>query len=151
MEKKRIFYSPDVRTEISGRELEEEAERMVAYFTKVMYAEYQEGKFPHWNDSVRQLVENAWVLWKWRAFADPKTGRNPTLKAIATQFCHILHVPLPANISSEVHRSLRTRRKSVVDYYAMLWREGRVDVDTFVDWQEPISMPLPTSYRGLFD
>lgn len=140
-----------VKTVVSGEEFLATKRRMVRVFTGVVMYGYREGRFPHWGDSVRQLIENAWVLWKWRAITDPETGRPFLLHKLAEVLCRNLHVRMPANVSSVAHESLHSRRKSVVDYYAMLWRESGTDASIFIEWQERIKFPKIVSYRGLFD
>lgn len=140
-----------VKTVVSGQERYETKERMTRFFNRMISMDYSDSGFPRWNDSVRQLMENAWVLSKWRAVPDPSTGRPMTLQHIAERLCRNLHVRLPANVSAVAHQSLRSGRMSVVDYYAMLWRENRTDVDAFVLWYEPPQFPKIRSYRGVFD
>lgn len=145
-----IFYSEVVKTEVKGAELQATAERMVRLFTKLVNMEYVDAPYPRWGDSMRQLMENAWVMAKWHAIIDVKTGRPMTMTAIARKLCHNLHMPLPANISAVAYRSRKTGRKSVVDYYAMLWREAKLGPEAMVMWEKPITFPKITSYRGLF-
>lgn len=150
MEKQSLENQNVVKTMVQGKELAETKERMINFFTYYINMDYIEGKYPHWHESVDQLMEVSWVLWKWHAITDPKTGRPMKLKTIATLLCRNLHRRLPHNISGVAHQSMRTRRKSVVDYYAYLWRLGKIGIGTFVDWEEPITWPKITSYRGLF-
>lgn len=149
---KKIFINPlAVHTEVKGEEFQLTANRMVNFFTQVINMPYVKGKYPRWNDSVRQLMEVAYDLWKWKVIKDPVTNRLMNLKTLATKLCHNLHVDLPKNISSVAHQSLKSGRLSVVDYYAMLWREKRVGLSIFVRFGEPLKFPcLPTTYRGLF-
>lgn len=149
---KRDYSDEDcVKTTVKGEELEFTKRRMIEYFKGLIFMKYRDDGYPRWNDSVRQLIENAWVLWKWHAITDPETGRRMTLKKTAYLLCRNLHVPLPVNISSVAHQSLHSGRLSVVDYYAMLYREGKVSIDNFVWWYKPPYFPKFKSCRGIFD
>lgn len=145
-------YQVDALIKISGQELEETKKRMIQFWTRVMESEYQEGEYPRWADTVDQLIENAWFIWKWQVFTDKETGRPMTLKKIATRFCYILHRRLPGNIYGVAYQSLHSGRMSVVDYYAMLWREDHLTPKILVFTEKPICFPFKIkSYRGLFD
>lgn len=126
-----------VKTEVSGQERYEAKERMTRFFSRLVVMDCSRGPRARWTDSVSRLMEVAWVLSKWHAVADAATGRPMTMKAIAVRLCRSLGVRLPANVSSEAHRSLRSGRESVVDYYARLWREHHYDIGATLDWPEP--------------
>lgn len=136
---------------VTGKEFENTKTRIIKCFQAIIDMGYREGRFPHWGDSVSQLMENAWLLWKWHAIQDPKTGKPMKLHDIAEQLCRNLHVKMPSNVSYVAHKSMQSGRQSVVDYYAMLYRDRKYDVRLFIHWIDPPTWPKITSYRGLFD
>lgn len=151
MSKNYLYLNPLI-VNLTRQEYIETKNRMIQFFAEFVYNDYSLQEYPIWEDSARQLMECAWWLWKWHVMRDPKTGRNMTLTKIATRLCMNLHVKLPKNISAVVHQSLKSGRKSVIEYYATLWREAKVGMNTMVRWEERIKFPcLPKSYRGLFD
>mgnify|MGYP007035508847 CR=1 FL=1 len=135
---------------MSPLEYAENKARMVAFFQRMMNLSPRGDGFPRWQDSADQLIENAYQLWQWRVFTDKSTGRPMTFREIATRLCCNLHVRMPANIYAVARYSRSTRRLPVVEYFAMLWREARLCPEILVTWEEPITLPKPTSYRGLF-
>lgn len=135
---------------MSPLEYAENKARMVAFFQRMMNLSPRGDGFPRWQDSADQLIENAYQLWQWRVFTDKSTGRPMTFREIATRLCRNLHVRMPANIYAVARYSRSTRRLPVVEYFAMLWREARLSPEILVTWEEPITLPKPTSYRGLF-
>lgn len=135
---------------MSPLEYAENKARMVAFFQRMMNLSPRCDGFPRWQDSADQLIENAYQLWQWRVFTDKSTGRPMTFREIATRLCRNLHVRMPANIYAVARYSRSTRRLPVVEYFAMLWREARLSPEILVTWEEPITLPKPTSYRGLF-
>lgn len=135
---------------MSPLEYAENKARMVAFFQRMMNLSPRGDGFPRWQDSADQLIENAYQLWQWRVFTDKSTGRPMTFREIATRLCRNLHVRMPANIYAVARYSRSTRRLPVVEYFAMLWREARLSPEILVTWDEPITLPKPASYRGLF-
>lgn len=135
---------------MSPLEYAENKARMVAFFQRMMNLSPRCDGFPRWQDSADQLIENAYQLWQWRVFTDKSTGRPMTFREIATRLCRNLHVRMPANIYAVARYSRSTRRLPVVEYFAMLWREARLSPEILVTWEEPITLPKSTSYRGLF-
>lgn len=139
-----------VRTKVTGQELYETKMRMTQFFRAVAGMEDQGTGFPRWNERPSRLIETAWVLWQWRVFIDQPTGQPMPFRQLSELLCEKLHVRMPANIYDVAYRCRQPGHRSIVDYFAMLWREGHTSLASLLFWSEPIRFPRFQSYRGVF-
>lgn len=139
-----------VKTEVIGQERFETKERMCRFFSWVMDMEPRDDGFPRWNERPSRLIEAAWVLWRWRIFIHHPTGEPMPFKELATILCQKLHVKMPSNIYSVAYNCRQPGHRSIVDYFAKIYREGKVGLESMLYWREPIKFPKLKSYRGVF-
>lgn len=129
------------RTSLTREQLSETKATMTKFFGTVVNMKCHEGGYPLWRDSVEQLMEVAWVMWKWEVLKD-SDGKPMSLKAIASRFCRNLHVSLPQNISAVAHRSMRSTRQPVVDYYHDICSHTHLGLSSLLDASKPDNRPL---------
>lgn len=140
-----------VLTEVMGEEREHTMRMIIDVFTALLNHKDSGTGFPIWGESMAKLMELAYVLTKLRIFIHHPTGTPATMKDIACGLCEALHCDVPKNIYQPASRQRLRGRKSIVDYYAMLWREGKTSPAISLLWAEPIQFPKIHNYRVAFD
>lgn len=150
MKRKNFDERDYVLTEVGGKERKEVIDMMVQVFSCLISRGDDGTGFPIWGESKAKLMELAYVLAKLRIFIHHPTGKPATTKDIAEWLCRSLHCEVPRNIYQPAAR-MRQRQKSIVDYYAMLWRENRTTPAVSLLWARPIVFPKIQNYREAFD
>lgn len=140
-----------VITEVTGEERRHTLEMMVQVFTALIEHDDHGSGFPIWGESMAKLMEVAYVLAKLRIFIHFPGGTPATMKEIAEWLCKALHCEVPANIYEAPSRTKKRGRRTIVDYYAMLWRENESTPASSLLWAKPIQFPRLKSYRHVFD
>lgn len=138
-----------VVTEVMGKEREETKQRMSRFFVWLMHHADDGSGFPKWGETRAKLMEVAYVLTKWQVFTNDK-GLPMSNAEVAEGLCKAVHCPVPCNIYQAASRCRRKHRRSVVDYYAKLWRENKTGPERSLLWTNPVIFPKFTSYRGVF-
>lgn len=151
MKRKKFNESEHVITEVVGEERTHTLQMMIDVFTRLIASNDRGTGFPIWGESKAKLMELAYVLAMERVFIHHPTGTPATIKDVAEMLCKALHCKVPKNIYEPASRVRRKGGKSIVDYYAKLWRENRSSPSSSLLWAEPIYFPQIKNYREAFD
>lgn len=150
MKRKKFNEQDYVVTGVMGREREHVKEMMICVFMALIERGDDGSGFPIWGESRSKLMEVAYALAKWGIVIHHPTGGPASMREIAGMLCRSLHCSVPRNIYNPIYL-MRKRKRCVVDYYAKLWREGRVTPASSLLWAEPVYFPKIHNYKEAFD
>lgn len=151
MKRKKYDERDYVVTEVMGEERAFVLNMITNVFSVLVASDDRGTGFPIWGESKAKLMELAYVLAKERVFIHHPTGTPASIKEVATWLCKALHCDVPRNIYEAASRTRLRGRRTVVDYYAMLWREAHVTPAISLLWAKPIQFPKIHNYKEAFD